>query len=264
MKKYKHKIIAGVTAEFSDRAGMYFIDYPKLKDKFDNSMFLIKELVENSNEWEEIKEEPNYLITAFRDLRQSSLGSLYKLGSNGVYSTCARSIGPDARHMLEVGNCVNNGAFEIYSVKNSKGEEFFLNEQIDTICGKFNINKFSIVESLIILDLVSPDRGKGTIGLEHVIKSKKPIFVSADGKEMKRDDVIYVLTDNGNQWQSELSCIIQCLKKDYKYFSSEKARQEYIDNNKPKYSMKDIELLLDKAYPVTARNLLDSLKKLGK
>jgi len=100
--------------------------------------------------------------------------------------------------------------------------------------------------------------------------TRKVIFTSADGKEFYNDDMDYSLFSvlPKSNWQENRYRLADCIKfpkKEWLHFHTKEARQEYIDNNKPKYSLKDIE----SCYPSPLNSplyetLMSNLKKLGK
>jgi len=96
--------------------------------------------------------------------------------------------------------------------------------------------------------------------------SKKPIFVSADGVEIydENHNIYSIISIERNHFTESKAYETFCKNNLYKHFSTKEARQEYIDNNKPKYSLEDIRSSYDKAYGNTFKGLLESLKKLGK
>ena len=102
--------------------------------------------------------------------------------------------------------------------------------------------------------------------------TRKPIFVSADGKEFYSDDVDYSLFSvlPKANWQENRYRLTDCIKfpkKEWLHFHTKEARQEYIDNNKPKYSLSDIEKAFENSYlsEITKfKGLLEELKKIGK
>jgi len=131
MKKYKHKQL-GVIADWSIKNEMYefWINKSQLH-------YMDKSLVENSKDWEEIKEEPNYLITAFRARVTDKI--VYRINKEGTFNE---------EHFTEIklsiNDLIDNKAFEIYSVKNSKGEEFTIGDEIIMEDENLTINKFEI------------------------------------------------------------------------------------------------------------------------
>lgn len=100
--------------------------------------------------------------------------------------------------------------------------------------------------------------------------SKKPIFVSADGVELfEEPEYVYSVLTKG-LWPMERNYFYNHKYKspEWKHFVTKEARQEYIDNNKPKYSLADIEKSLNGMIisytPINKENIINRLKKLGK
>lgn len=339
--KYKHKHTGQIVTKGTD--GLYHSKQ--------GGYTLQRWIFENSNDWEEvkeapkmsskehtskvkqvsgeyIKEEPNYLITAFRDLRSSTFGHIWKIMENGKYS-CNGFAETTKEHIINTGNCVNNGSFEIYSVKNFSGIEFTLNDtvfyQSEGKRGEnFKIHNFFINRDGVLLvrssnesyatcedintiikckspiytttdgvDIFEGDRLTLFIALKdlHIptyekaskvdiyngfseldaetadryltftsaenrdryIKEnqRKPIFTSADGKEIFQGDAIYHFYKPFEYTMHKSIVRRNTIYGDVIFYTEEKAK-EYIDNNKPKYSLNDIE----KAY----RNTLSPIE----
>lgn len=352
MKRYKHKITGKVFIE----TDFYNPEAPSEKyyklDSVARSFYLDKEFIVNSNDWEEVlventfsrdvfnqpKEEPNYLITAFRDLRGGYATDIWKITSEGKY--CKNEYAPvSLNHMINTGECVNNGKFEIYSVKNSKGEEFTIGDKINASTLKnATIKSFKIIDKSMVVycdiktnfldlewcsiaiqspiytttdgveieegqsirlfllnkDLTTPmssavdiikfrdidkpvaDRFLTFINIENRDKyikenSKKPIFVSADNVEFYDNNTDYSLFSvlpkaNWQEGRYRLNDIVKWPKKEWLHFHAKEARQEYIDNNKPKYSLADVFMASEKipSGHLITTGMLDQLKKLGK
>jgi hypothetical protein len=326
--KYKHKhtgqiVTKGTDGLFHSKEGGYTLQ---------------RWIFENSNDWEEVKEEPNYLITAFT---MKGTGAHRPINADGTYGYTFPFI--TLKEMLEEGH-------DIYSVKNSKGEEFtigdnvfylpkqtielfkidnfFINrdgmllarssqessaicEDINTIAKEIKVpykpkeplytttDGVDLFEGqnhnglyLLNKDLTLPNDPSARViysfslsdaevcnryltftseeNRDKYIKenSKKPIFVSADGKELFVGDYCYIPQINWNnellgnyiEMKVESSLIIG-----NKVFSSRELAQEYIDNNKPKYSFTDIKHTYDSTMVVGNINgFMQELKKLGK
>jgi hypothetical protein len=102
--------------------------------------------------------------------------------------------------------------------------------------------------------------------------TRKAVFTSADGKEFYSDDMNYSLFSvlPKANWQENRYRLTDCIKfpkKEWLHFHTKEARQEYIDNNKPKYSLADVEKAYKKLmyydFP-DAKSIISELKKLGK
>lgn len=337
MKKYKHKTIPELIAIFNEENNRY---YCKL---IGENICLIKQLVENSNDWELVesslsradtiklsqKEEPNYLITAFR---KKGTNTVYHIGTDGLYG----------RSGISQYTLLEDDSIEIYSVKNSKGEEFTIGDTVTDKVEAFKIQSFELNDaylggcfargkgdgrmagcSIKLLEKVKmpiytttdgvdimegdkltlfpleKDLTIGTLRSSVIIKnfskqdkevadryltftseenrdkyikenSKKPIFVSADGKEMFEGDKYYVpQTDERSQLiGSYLDFTVdeRTLEKGSLKFSTRESAQEYIDGNKPKFSLVDVIKTVNNCNMTHFNKfeLIEGLKKLGK
>jgi hypothetical protein len=136
MKKYKHKI-NGSIAEFVFTKSLTKDGFYSVKHK-EGFTHIPIEFIENSNDWEEIKEEPNYLITAFLE---KGTGAHRPVNKDGLYGYTEPFKHLDI--MLEEEH-------EIYSVKNSKGEEFTIGDSVMYEKEKFTISNFNVNEMLQI------------------------------------------------------------------------------------------------------------------
>jgi hypothetical protein len=392
--KYKHKQTGQIVTKRAD--GLYHSQ--------EGGYTLQRWIFEKSNDWEEIKEEgftikkmiefdkkhvphlikeePNYLITSFRE---KGNGAVDYIGTDGLYG----------RSGISHYSLLNNDSVEIFSVKNSKGEEFVLGELVKFSLIKLKIVKFEISQFnemhlflengnrysldlifkvkqpiytttdgvevfegdrlwlfLINKDLTIPyanevgvnrfnndekevaDRYLTFTSEENRDKyikehTRKPIFTSEDGKEMFEGDMVYMAilqsktivpyhaskdsTEGGIRfssheaaseylkklnpiftsecgkefysddmdyslfsvlpkanWQENRYRLNDCIKfpeKEWLHFHTKEARQEYIDNNKPKFSLADVEKaykkLMHHDFP-DAKSIISELKKLGK
>lgn len=112
--------------------------------------------------------------------------------------------------------------------------------------------------------------------------NKKPIFVSADGVEyfktgekillhgvwIKSDGVEPFELFDKIKHECDLDVTFSINTTNWLWFSDEKLAQEYIDNNKPKYSLADVERLVNgliiSSKSINKENVINGLKKLGK
>ena len=150
MKKFKHKI-TGIIAEENN----HFMCYTIKHDRLGHSM-IDREIIENSNDWEEVKEEginvkkimieldkkhvphlmkeeSNYLITAFREINVE--GNIFSLQKDGRYNNSVNNGGMKLESMLNGFASVEDATLEIYSVKNKYGIEYVLGDTIN-----YNVN----------------------------------------------------------------------------------------------------------------------------
>jgi len=179
MRKFKH-IKLGITEEWSIKNEMY-----ETWISTNEKHYIDRVLVENSNDWEEIKEEPNYLITAFRLI---SDGEIVKIGSDGKYGYWFT-----LKDMLSSPPCVESGDFEIYSVKNKYGIEYTLgdtvNYNVNNVQGKpFKIHNFFINRDNILLVRSSSESSAACEDINTIYKFKAPIYTTTDNSAIFEGD----------------------------------------------------------------------------
>lgn len=287
--------------------------------------------------WEEIKEEPNYLITAFT---MKGTGAHRPINADGTYGYTFPFI--TLKEMLEEGH-------DIYSVKNRAGIEMSIKDTVfyNCILNKNDCRKIPIFEikGFVVNGnrIYAYNKGKTeSIEISYLGKNKKePIYTTTDGVDVYDGDKIYfyllpkgeivgklkdcffignfsqqdrevadryltftseenrdkyikenkkpifISSDNIEVFEPTQKLYSVAINRDFetndnfqagyilsidrgvtrtwKHFVMKKNRQEYIDNNKPKYSLKEIE----SCYPSPTNSLLfttfiANLKKLGK
>ena len=70
---------------------------------------------------------------------------------------------------------------------------------------------------------------------------KEPLFVTEDGVDVFKYDYFYYVSKGGICCKGYASGELSATNKEFKYFSTPGAAKKYIDQNKPKFSVKDIE-----------------------
>lgn len=340
MKKYKHKTTGVVVTQHFYKETKVYPEHYDYEYKRSETAAIHSSIdamfVENSNDWEEVitstnlnmqfidttvkeapwiqqlgrgyrvKKEPNYLITAFRSIKEKD--SIVTLQKDGTYGNGSIFT---LKQMLKGICSVEDEKWEIYSVKNSKGEEFVLFDIVkfshikmpiikfeilfDCMCiilsnqNRYELESVSKVKSqiytttdgieifegdeitLTLIDKNNFARVHNGVYIKNFIKeeveicnryltftseenrdkyikenTKKPIFISADGKEMYEGDLTFSVLSR-NTWEEKrirVNNFITAMHKDWIHFRTKEARQEYIDNNKPKYSIFDIKSVL--------------------
>jgi hypothetical protein len=179
-----------------------------------------------------VKEESNYLITAFRC---TTTGIVYKIREDGLFY----------RYGIIIGDPLLDRTIKIYSVKNSKGEEFTVGEYYRVEYTKLDkISKFDVIDNKIIAYT-----GLLYCDIELLMYLRCPILTTHDGIEFYKGDEVYgvAIQASGNDMliKEKLTFDFRDRSNRIWFYSKEKA-QEYIDWNKPKYSLKDIENVMDK------------------
>ncbi len=242
MKKYKHKLTGITVTERS--IGVYDIFFG---DKIPTGNIVSVSFDLTDLNWEEVIE-PNYLITAFKCNER-----VYKINSVGNYVNDALVFG--LNHIYWTNKVPSGDGVEIVSVKNKDGIEFSVSDNTQ----KGKITYFKILDN-IMYSGYHENGGNQSLPIDEAVKTK-PSFISADGKEVKEGEAIWF----SNLWSANWRYLkIESLHPDEKYFSNKESCLEYIDNNKPKYSLKDIEDAWRKLYTGTWDALEIELKKLGK
>lgn len=210
MRKFKHKITKDVAIMKSNNSSFYTYD----------GMDIHARIVENSNDWEEVTEEKEYEITAY----QHGCGKIYPVTSDHSFN-------------------YNNVYYRIYSIKRlSDGEVFTIGDRTE------NLNNFydgdnkdhGKIHSIRLED------GKITVGILHsggfflntVIKAKQPLFTTEDGKKIFKGDQSYFVTTSF--YLHGPSTYHGGGEHSGKYFSTREAAEEYIIENKPVLSLKEI------------------------
>lgn len=142
------------------------------------------------------KKEPNYLITAFRFVKSKEIWKIY---SNGLYGNGIEGGISSLEDMLEDSPSVKDGKIEIYSVKNSKGEEFTIGDKVyfQNMLAQgevFEIDNFFINKEDIVLARSGTDRYAICENIRDINKIKTPLFTTTDGVEIFEGDVkaIYI------------------------------------------------------------------------
>ena len=200
-----------------------------------------KNEVENNPEFWEKVEEKEYEILSFRNKLS---GTVFKKLGNGNYGSNDGVGGSRLDDMFSYELC------DIHSVKRlSDGEVFTIGDRIDSYCESGCITEFEITENNIkvhFLDDKSTHQNEWTF-LNNTIKPKRPLFTTEDGVDIYEGDVCYSVV----AWcpfkhrftKTSHPSMIASDKK--KYFSTEEKTWEWIKENKPKYSKKDIEQAID-------------------
>ena len=158
----------------------------------------------------------------------------------------------------------------IYSVKRlSDNEVFTIGDKI-TFKGLFGNNsehKYDTIKGFKFKQngSLGASYHNGLVGLEKVEKYKEPIFTTYDGVELFGGETIYGVTRNFN-----IACTSILTKEDaqtWKIFAKKTKAEEYIKQNEPKYSLKDVEDAMSgnffKHYPgiVVKEVVLDILER---
>lgn len=106
---------------------------------------------------------------------------------------------------------------------------------------------------------------------EELKEPKTPVLITEDGKEMfeGEDYILFSVQPKADWYESRinLSDIIKFPKNFWLHFHTKEARQEYINKNKPKYSLEDIQKAysaVSSTFAITYTNFIKELKKIQK
>lgn len=233
--QYKHKhtgqvVTKGVDGLYHSKEGGYTLQ---------------RWIFENSNDWEEVKEESNYLITAFRSTMDKSLARINALG---LYY-----FGIPLKDFLHGDNSIEDGKWEIYSVKNSKGEEFTIGDVIKRNDKDFKLKSLSIYDNGCYV--VGEDIfGEVNSSIELLNKPKSPIYTTTDGVDIKEGSclVLYLVNKELNTLLQNVAVINNFSKQDaevasrYLTFTSEENRERYIKENQKKTELDEHNKIIER------------------
>ena len=166
-------------------------------------------LVEKSNDWEKLEEKDYEIIDWF-------IGKTDRITTSPDWSA----------------SCYN-----IHSVKRLSDNEIFkigdrvYNPKCPT--QKFTIEKFYLDCNDVHM-LVEPEH----ININKIEHYKEPILITEDGISLFTNDLVWFITDN--MYEVYYKHCNKDMSTKYKYFSTKAIAEKYIENNKPKFSKKEL------------------------
>lgn len=232
MRKFKHKK-TGSVAEQRQQQNSSDYKYIVKSEKYD---LLPKYLVENSSDWEEIEDKEYEILTITADERnvlEKPLENILPYEGDGSLW----------------------GYWQIHSVKRlSDNSVFQLGDRVKGI--GFPITKIPLnKEGCVVPYLECGNQGVSLFYAQKV----KPVFFTEDRVEIYEGDEYWFVDSSFNAYWNE-SIEGQEKFRINKYFSTKEAAQEYIDQNKPKYSLNDIKKVFEVSNGVTMDFLIDRLE----
>jgi hypothetical protein len=259
MRKFKYKKSNSIVSGDSEK------DY-----KLETGYLLPAWVVENSNDWEEIKEEFPKIIS----FRRISDKMLYTLGRYDLYWGKEAIVGHTLDTMITQSE--NKGYTEIYQVAVSETEVFTLGDKVkDPFTDGFDVvSKFIICKDPkkdVVISIYRPDLigklvanvgncfGNCNIEVSKLEKAPEVLFVTEDGVEIfKGDKFYYISIRNPNPvCHSGYAQEESAMNTNYKYFSTIEAAKKYIDENKPIYSKKQVREAIESSF-VRENYILDT------
>jgi len=191
-----------------------------------------------NGEWAEIIQEPKeYEILSYECLYSNGTSStdrqIFVKQSNGDYKWSNVTI---TEKFID-NNLWNNqnGGYVIHSVKRlSDGEMFtlgdFVYEKTNVCTTHWKITEFSLKDTRCFTCGVN---------INNIEQEKKPLLVTEDGKEIFEDDYFWHV-DKYYEIGRGICTHAHTKLPNFKDFSTKEAAEKYIDENKPKYSKKDV------------------------
>ncbi len=259
MRKFKHKPTGEI---FTEKNSLEMIG---LKDSESDGLILPTWLLEQGDDWEEVKEEgftvkkmiefdkkhvphlmkkePNYLITAFNNIvtgdtikHDTQLKDMYCYidGKSPFYDKA---------------DLLNNNQWIVSKVKNNKGEEFCIGDDIKGDGEYFKIASFEFADYICggcyVCGKVNGNTHK--LALKLATKVKSPIYTTTDKVDIQEGEGrwLWLLSkDFLNKKEQQIFCFSKQDKEvadRYLTFTSEENRDKYIKEN----SKKPIMMLAD-------------------
>ena len=242
MRKFKHKITGYIATETNSEKN-YKVSEPK-------NFTIPKWIVEDSVDWEEIKEEFPKIIS-FR--RTDASKYVINLTGRDNYN------GWSLNGMLHAGECVDSGDFEIYQVAVSETEIFTLGEKIYAPGTSYKgiLKEFRVIgNNEFKIGIGIGDLANIYIDMCSIKKYKEPLFITEEGAGVNEGDVVYKVMKGTFCKTSEVYSN-QNTNNFCWYFASSGAADQYIDENKPIYSKNQIKEAIENSF-VRETYILDS------
>lgn len=240
--------------------GDYRITYSPCSSKYTDCYIASSEIKNNPEFWKKV-EKKTYEILSFKF---QSNGCLATLRENGKYLNQDTSLtdiswGAIEEYML---NFVNSDPSDciIYSVKRlSDGEIFTIGDRCiwqgtgasDTGC---------VLKIEVKSDGVYLSNGSCNFHFSRVNKLKKISCTTVDGKEIFEGEEIWYVSCDFKVYSNKVNLFYS--EKNYKYFSTKEAAEEYVIRNKPCLSLEEVEKVLIKESGIIS--VIRSLKELIK
>jgi hypothetical protein len=198
--------------------------------------WILKKHVDNNPEYWEEKIEKDYEILSFGYIGYSEEKSPYTVLNKQIKGDYHLGYLSFTEEML----LQRNQCF-IHSVKRLSDGEIFT---IGDICYPINTNYNKHPITKFWFDIpgqLRVDSENYSITIKTIIKAKKPLFTTDDGKEIFEDDNYWIVTDRFYNVDIVKSCTPYRVKKSgIHYFSTKEAAEEYVLLNKPCLSALDV------------------------
>jgi hypothetical protein len=250
-KKYKHKITGDIAIKSAES---YFIDTVKCTTNIPAN------IIENSNDWEEVKEFPK--IISFRSLYPAEKGIILTYEGEKCIKTSNETYRPHSR-VISFSVALKDPLCEIYQVAISETEVYTLGDKVkhpfngsNSVISKFIICKdprkdvvaaFNTQDSIgKLFAILDNTFGIGNIKVCNLEKAPEPLFLTEDKVEIYPGDISFGVR------LSDFMLIPIAHKdttfyfpKGIKEFSTKELAEKYILENKPIYSKKQIRDIIE-------------------
>lgn len=240
MKKYKHKQTGYIAQQCAG------INYQLLKD-IEYSTNIPKEIVENSNDWQEIIEK-DYEILSF--INPKSIITYLGIDKNTILNKSSSNEfkGCDSKRPVistNLNRLLNNNNWNIHSVKRlSDGEVFTIADEINSniFDTKQQIKDFYFLDNILKVRTFSFTENLNNI--EHI---KKPLFTTEDGVDIFEGDEYHNVNSLLNYKLCKADSFDMSIEfevfnnlNENKTFSTKLEAEKYIVKNEPCLSYNDI------------------------
>jgi len=232
------------------------------KENYDNirkQVFLLSEALKtNYSRPEGVNgaKEKEYTILSFIS---TDCDAVFNKQHNDTYvNTCVA-------HSLE--DCLRYNTFKIHSVRREKdGEVFTLGDKVFFLSDSNNIKEIEAItiNHAFISKLSVSVGGIEKWGMNNLQKApiRKPILITEDKVEIFEEGVVNYVSSDWTEGEVKLNrAVDEEAKPNFKFYSTEKAAQEYIKWNKPMYSLKDIDEAASPSRTDMFKKLIDLNRK---
>lgn len=243
MKKYKHKKLNIIACnEFNRCSNGYY--------QIENDEIIRASIIENSDDWQEVKEEYPKIIS-FRSLYSEENGLILTYEGEKCVKTSDENYRPHT-NIISFSRALEDPKCEIYQVAKSKDEIFTIGDKINfTHSGNakyFTIDSFKYHNNNEIRFILKETHLMEfpLYSMNNLIHYKEPLFITEDGVEIFEGNECWQVCISSNSFsscprKSKARKEILPIPSYFKYFSTEEVAKQYIKDNKLQFSKKQIE-----------------------
>jgi hypothetical protein len=240
MRKFKHKITGYIATETNSEKN-YKVSEPK-------NFTIPKWIVEDSVDWEEIKEFPKIISYRAKYIEpdvsyhfKHVIESILKCNRYAYFASDVKYKYQDDPYYTD---------FEIYQVAISETETFTLGEKIYAPGTSYKgiLNEFRVIgNNEFKIGIGIGDLANIYIDMCSIKKYKEPLFITEEGAGVNEGDVVYKVMKDTFCKTSEVYSN-QTTNNFCWYFASSGAADQYVDENKPIYSKNQIKEAIESSF----------------